>query len=615
MEHARSIRARWLVALTASSGATFFLWFLGITPWPAVLTTLLSLLLVLGQFMSWPAAAGAAVITLLFVATVALRTTPALGLSLDVSAGVLLLFLSAVAILVLIRTRGVKLPERGQLIGGFAAVGGLVTFIVVMLGRAAGSDDYEWMMHNDAVWNSVTARFVIADGGLDASQHPNSAPLTALLMAAAASVGRGELDASSLLGHDVARFAAFMLFMCAASCVLAGLIGFVSTRGASLRARWLAAILVGVLPSTWFIFGVASELGFFNATVVVVLLCASWLLWLDRSHLLLPNGLLVLAAVCLLATWAPLAIIPLGLAASNAIDTIREAIRKGAGWLRAGAVLLIFTPLGLYGLFVTLPDLGRDGAALAVDGAFIAFTPLHLAIIAIITLVTMRLVSVRKRDTRALIGTAIVLSGGFAALAYLVFQRRDAASLWGYYPAKFAWFLATLLLILLAAEIASAMVIVHGSRVRSGIAAVCALAVPIALMAMIPPQHGWRSAVTPLAITMKIGAAGESDVARELLQIAVDGEPALVVNYGDEPTDLFLNGWLLQIEAETAQDPIRDFSYFYIPGNETQACEALIVWEREVRVVTSDAGLESRLGKDCGDASFRVELRPNPDAG
>lgn len=615
MQRGGVTRRRWLVLLLSGVAVTLGLWFFGITPWLAVLVALLCLFLLLGQWMSWSGAIAGAIVALLFVGAVVLRATPALGWPLDVSAGLLLLCISVGAIVALSLVTSVRFPRRPQLLGGVGAVACLIAVTTGTLLGARGSDDYEWMMHNDAVWNVVTTRFVIDGGGLDSEQHPNSSPLTAILMAAVASVGRGEVSATALLAHDIARFAAFLLFLCAASCVLAGLIGYRGARTAGPRIRWAATLLVGVLPSTWFVFGVASGFGFFNATVVVVLLCAVWLLWIERNdRFVLPAIMLGLAAVCLLATWAPLAVIPLGLAAVKVLGAIRTGARGRAGWMRTLAPLLVFFPVAVYALFVTIPDLGRDGAALAVEGAFISFLPIHLALILVVALLVLLLMSERAGDAHALIGAMIVASSGLVALGYLVLQRRDAPSLWGYYPAKFAWFLATILLFVLAAEIASAIALFRGSRARTLLAGVLTVVVPIALMALIPPVQGWRTAVTPLAIAAKIGPGQASDAARHLFAVAENGVPTMVLNYGDASTDQFINSWLLQLEAESSQELIRNFSYFLVPGDEEQACEALLAWDRDVRVVTSDPALEARLADECSATRIRVEVRTNPDA-
>jgi len=598
-----------LVAACIASYAT------GVTPWLGPLAALSVLTVVIAQRTSWSFAVAAAIIVSLATSAVILRITPALGWSLVAAVSVVLSLLSAPGVVLLLSSRPVRLPRRGQLLAAVVIVAFLLTAVSVVVWRATPTADFGWAMHNDAVWNAVTTRFVITDGGLDGAAHPNSSPLTAMLMAAAAASGRADVAATGLFEHDIVRFVTFWLLAAGVSSVLAGVVGYRATRGTTTGRRWAAAVIAGLLPSTWFVFGVATDYGFFNGTVAVLLLCAVWIVWLDgEEHPLAGVLVLGLAAVCLLATWAPLALIPLALAAALAIRSLQGVRALAAGDRRRRLLLLAcaLLPAPLYALLVTLPDLGRDGGALAAGGAFIAFAPLHAVMIAAITLAVVLIVALVRRDDHTLVGSVLVVGAGAVALAYLLYQRRATETLWGYYPAKFAWFVCVLLLVLLTAEICRAAADGRARGIRAILGFVLAVVVPGSLMATNPPPHGWRTVLTPVAIALDIGADASSDAIRSLFDIAETGVPTIALNHRDPATDRFANGWLLQLESDDSREPIRNFSYFLEPGDEVEACEAIRTWGREVRVVTSDPDLEERLRATCEGADFVIDARVVP---
>jgi hypothetical protein len=49
-------------------------------------------------------------------------------------------------------------------------------------------------------------------------------------------------------------------------------------------ARVLAAAIVAAIPFTWFVLGFAAQFGFYNATLTLLLLLASWLAWLETRQ-------------------------------------------------------------------------------------------------------------------------------------------------------------------------------------------------------------------------------------------------------------------------------------------------------------------------------------------
>jgi hypothetical protein len=80
----------------------------------------------------------------------------------------------------------------------------------------------------------------------------------------------------------------------------------------------------------------------------------------------------------------------------------------------------------------------------------------------------------------------------------------------------------------------------------------------------------------------------------------------MAVRLVDPGTDRFMNGWLLQLQSDSALEPIRHFSYLLDPDDDAQVCAAIVAWEGPVNVQTADPQLEQRLTKLCPDADFAV---------
>lgn len=606
-------RLVWASAAGLLLGIGVFLFATGASPWVAPVAVVLCLALALGQYVSWTLAFVGAIVVELVVVAVLVRVAPLLGIGLVPVCSVALVLLGGTGLALFAARAAPRVIGARRLAVVLAVLAGAVAFVAVVVSRAAEGSDFEWAMHNDAVWNLVTTRLMIADGGLDAAQRPNASPLTPGLLAIVAAVGRDAVAPGDLLAHDVTRFVTFWLFAALASGVLAALVGARAAVGASRPARWSAAAIAGVIPLTWFVFGFAADFGFYNATVAVLLLVASWLAWLEnRGKPFHSAAILSLAAVCLLATWAPLAIVPLALAVVALTPRLLVVLRGPRRWRGLGLLVGALAPVPLYALLVTLPDLRREGAALAVDGGLMTFLPVQAVIIVAVCVAVVTVDATWRRRSLTLVGVVVVCLSGGVAEAYLVLQRLGTANLWGYYPAKFAWLLVSLLLVVLTAAVLGGLVQLRGRPVGAiGVGAV-AILVSWSLMFQVPPPRGLATAVTPLEIAAQRGGAAPGIGAATLFALAQPGQRTLVLSYGDEAVDGFVNAWLLQLESTTAEDPVRLFSYILRPGDEQQACEAVRAWNGHVRVVTSDESLPERFAEECVDADVTVDVLPAP---
>ncbi|KQZ82080.1 hypothetical protein ASD56_14415 [Microbacterium sp. Root166] len=606
----RRARVAWIAGAGGALALGIVLFATGISPWLAPAAVLLCLTLAIGQRTSWPFAFAAGVIVQLALVALILRFTPSWNLSLTGGSALMFALLGLGGLLAFGFVREPRLLGARTLRVGLPVLAVPVLLMSLVAFLTLSSGNLEWAMRNDAVWNLVMTRTMVEDGGLDAISHPNAAPLTPGLLAIAIAVGRHAVEGGDLLAHDVSRVATFWLAATLAAALLAALIGARSVHGGTRTARIVAAALASLVPVSWYTFGFAAQYGFYNATLALVLLLASWLAWLEaRVSPVAAAAVLSLASVALLATWAPLALIPFALALFALISRMSILVRsKSRGWAWIVLVLAAL-PVPLYGLVVTLPDLRRDGAALAVDGGFIGLQASHVMVVVAVAVGVAVLNAIQRNQVHPMNGLLITCGAGALAGGYLLAQRLGLDSLWGYYPAKFAWILMSLVLVILTASLAGEMAGLRGRPwAATGVAAV-ALVVPLSLMMLLPSPHGRLAPLlTPVAIASNTGVAGGEPAARRLFDLAEPGRPTLALSYLGPAGDSFLNSWLLQLEATSGADPIRVFAYTLDPQNEEQACEAVHAWDRPVRVVTSDPAVAERFTELCADADVTVDV-------
>lgn len=582
---------------------------LGVTPWAAPLVVIACLSLAIAQRTSWSFALAASLIVPLVGILLLLRITPLLGWGLASPTSLLLLVLGLISVAYLWRAQSLRVTARRDRFLAVSIVA--VPFVgAIALLTLSASGDLEWAMHNDAVWNLVTTRLVMSEQGLT-SAHPNASPMTAGVLAAAASVGRDLIPAGDLLQHDVTAVAGVWLFANGLSSVLAALITVRAMRGCHVRVQIAGALVVAMIPWLWFTFGFASQYGFYNQSLSLLVLLASWLAWAEvPRRRLVGAGVLSLAAVALLATWAPLAAIPAALAiaavAPIAVSAWRRPLAKG----RLIGVVIAIAPFAIYGFAVTLPDLRRDGAALAVDGAIQPIQPLHVVLIVLTTLVVVARGVLDRATSGSRRGVLIIVTVFALVSAYLIYQRRGSSEWWGYYPAKFGWLVATLLVVLLAAGLLSELAALRLRQWGTVAGFTLAIALPAALMAQVPPATvRLASLFMPITIASQTGVAAGQPAARRLFTLATPGIPTMVMFYLDKDGDTFINSWLLQLESTDASEPIRLYSYILDPRNEQQACEAVHAWGVPVRVVTSDRAFADRFPESCEGSLVDIDLR------
>lgn len=611
-QHTRS--RRWgtpVAALTLTLG--LLLCIVGGSPALLVLAVLVLGSRVLARKYSWVLSATASIVLLLVGHTLLSRTVPLIGWDYGASGVVALALAGTLLIVVLARTPAAELarPTRAQWLTATAALALPSLSALTLFGALlVGQPSYAWAMRNDMIWNTVAARFVLADGGLAASGHPNPSPLMNALVASWLAPGREA--AQELLRHDVARQAELWMLLTLLAAALAGLVVARAVPPTRPALRVGAGLVGSAIPLSWYAAGSMLEFGFLNAMLAVALLLAVWLIWQELpARPVFASALLLLSTTLLLAAWAPLAALPLGLAAAGVLPRLRAflALRGRVAWAWWAAAL----QLPVYLLLVTLPDLARDGGALASDGAVPGITVTSVLTAAALLLALSVLAAIGLGRRHDLGGVVVVLAMGAIGVGYLLVQRLGIVAPWGYYPVKLSWLLCILFTVLLAASILGWLGHAEARGVLGlALVVVCLVVVGLGLRA-VPLPAGLSSALPLVKIAANEARGVDAARSDTLFRLADDGSKTIVSRLGTPAEDAFVNGWLLQLQADSSDDAIRDYSYSLDPADPAMVCAAAKTWGGAVTIRTADPGLDIELALACAGADADTELSVQVD--
>lgn len=657
----------WVYGLTLGLLFGLVVWLIGFSPWPLVIATLIAGALALAQFSNLRVGITGALLIALGGYAVLVRFFPHTTLALDVTGELALALAGAVAIFGLGRASRRRLagelrfvvPSRAMAITAAVLLGVALLIAMAWLPwRTAVGEGPVWAMHNDATVQMIKARPIVNNGGVNTAIQRNSSPLTSALIAMSMVVGRSRLSPEVILQNDVTRAAQLWVLLIFATCILAALICWRATRGsANMPLRIVAAALVGVVPLTWYYAGFAISAGFYNSTLTLLILLAAWHIWLESDTIspVLAIGLLSIATVAMLATWAPVAVIPAALAGVKLCTALWRAGRqlpnlRPAGWL---PLVLAALPIPLYALLVSLRDLGAEteaGDALAADGHIHQLPQTHVLWVLLLTALLVALTAVARPhpnyrysdatsreplatrrqplatrreplETRRqpLWGLVAIYLATALMMAFLFYQRwLGGRFLWGYYPIKAIWAVTSLLIVIgitTAIGFLSTRPIPQSAAVLGTLLSV---AVAGMLLWQMPPAN-WRYVFTPFDIIRGAGSAAFPWRANTIFDANVAGEASMLVRYDERwdfvDTDRFANLWLLQLLSTDGDDPIRMFAYLLDPHDEHEVCQAITTWNRHVTVWSSDPGLAQRLAAICPGADFAVKLDQPPTWG
>lgn len=457
-----------------------------------------------------------------------------------------------------------------------------------------------WAMNGDMVWNTAQSLFVHQDGGVVPSVHPNPAPLTNTLFALA--YGQA---ADPSLGTVFVAHATVLLVLAVLAAVLSGL--YVALRASGLNPLVRVGLTFGVswIPYTGALFGAVTEFGHANVLTSYLVLWLAWIVYAERTipRVMRVSLLLILTTVTV-ATWAPLAVVPIALALVGFVDMLRERAQaselharvKPWQWL---VLVLGAVQLSVYGLLVTLPDLNREGAALGQDGSGLAFTPqaatttfVALGISAFVTWWLARR-SQNCGDVETVSrGALSVLVLSMPALAYLLLQRQGMTYLWGYYPAKFVSILALVSVGVMIASIAAVTPRRFGVFRQLIPVAVCVVLFALPTLGPFGWAPGMRSLAPGVHLAIQPTDAKKLEPLRALVEIYDErpGQASLLLDH-DLWGELMVNGYLIQLSTERSTDPVRAYAYVGDHLNAAQLCDLLVVWgDRDVKVYLGDVG-------------------------
>ncbi len=611
-------RARWWLAgaLLVVSGAGVVCATAGWTIWVLAIAAALAVASAIAPFAGWMLGFAGGIIVPLGIEVFVVRLPHRLGLTLE-AADVLVLVAIGVAGAVVVVLAGdrVRVPGRPAWWGAAAAavVPLIMGVVFAVLPALRNGTALSWAMRNDAVWNLVSARYVVTDRGFIPSLHPNSSPLTAMLLATGLAPGRDATPAGHLLSHDIVAMATFLALSTVFTALVAGIVVADAVPAAHPVYRALGAVVGSALVCGWFVAGFSFQFGFYNVLPTVAVLLASWLCWRRaRSAPVAAVALLLVAATVLLALWAFLAAVPLALAV---VAGVREILVRARSYGPVAWILLGLAALQLlaYALLFSLPDLRRDQGALAQGGSMAPVTPALLFILLGLTLAVTAAASAvpfppaagedrapgaGARDLAGVVTAGVAL---VAVYLYLGTQVQPNAYGWGYYPAKLVWLGAIVLLQIFlgsALGLLARLPLAPWPRVA---AAAGAVVTAVALAAgVMPPSPTIGSLVPAVDLLGGTGVASGDAVLPTLF--ALD-DPAqkktMLVDYFDWRADGFANLWLLGASATTTGDPIRSFSYYLNTQDLHAVCQALGVWRGDVTIRTRSSTLGSQLAAAC----------------
>lgn len=597
----------WCVVVGSS-----FLGIFAVTPWPLVVFCLGAVAVIIRRRTSTSLGTAASILIHLAAVAVLIQILPLTRLPLEATVSVCLIVEASVLACVIGRTS--RLPNRAVLSrlarNALFFIVPVVASGVMAVSSLVGRSGTAWAMGNDSAFNVMSARILFADGGVNSRLHFDGSPEPHTLLTIVAGTGRWNVGSWQLFEHDVSAYAQLWFLLIITTSVLSALVAAqVMPSG---TPRWfavLAANAVALLPLTLFVSGYAIRFGFFNATLSLVILLCAWLV--SRSDSVSPTirlSLLGFASLALLATWGPLVVLPIALGVNPLWQLICEVRHEGATGRKKlflpGAVIVVNI---LYVALITVADLISAQSALANDGGIFWMSPYLAAALVGLTLFLLAVTARLEKSWYGLLdGVAATLGGGVATL-FLVYQRKDQANLWGYYPIKFSWLLVTLFSVLSVALIFNLISRLTRRVVVVAVVGVAGLAVVVGAVAISPAIRERALDALPLLSLAGIPSTHPGDdAARFMFHNKEDGVNTIVVNALTPEEDAFINLWLVQMEPTLNSLDVRVFAYGLDGNNTAQVCQAISTMAPPVRIVTKEPGLRQRLDDDCPNADVEI---------
>lgn len=555
------------------------------------------------------AALGYAAIGFLGIELLVLLVNPLLGLALPWLE--LSVWAVVVAATVVIRVRdarggtGMPRPTGRSIALGVAAASGatLVVATTALAQVVPGALRIAWAMNSDAVNVVAFARELLAAGGIDPSASGSPTPLPFAMLASAAAPGRDGVADAALAGHDIAALAALWVLLLALGCLLAGAIAARSVAAARTPIAVGATAVASLLGTSWYVLGVQFQFGFLNIAFAIAVLLAAWLVYLDAEERpALALAALILAAAVLLSVWSPLVIVVIPLGVVVAVRRRRTIL--ASGWRGLAPIAASLALAIVYVVGISVPQYLAISSFLAADGGFPAIGP--SVIIASIGVggLSAALAARFRGQRHALIGVLAAILGLAVGLGFLLAQRGDAEVTWGYYPAKFAWAVSILLLVIAIGAVATML---DGVRRRADAIAIGFGLVLLSGLVWAPTEPQGPISQVPLVEILKGDAFGLTNAQSDAVLPLTGRENGRHV-FWQTPYDAWANRWLLQLDVdEFNTNPVK--AYAYVPAlTATDVCDVVELFGTGVTVHTSNPDAASALDGTCPGADLTVEM-------
>lgn len=505
------------------------------------------------------------------------------------------------------------LPRESAMIWCGAAVGGVVWAAAVAAASVIpGGARYAWVMLGDSANNVLFGREAIYRNGLAIGPEENPVPLPSAVLALGMAPGRSAVEPQDLLRHDIAAFALTWGTLIALSCVAVGVLAAIVTRlsGASSTLSALVAAAASLLPLSWFVTGYPIEFGFYNTHLAILIMAAAMIAFLDAERRpAIAFAAQAVAATLMLAVWSPLVLMP-GLLAL--VILVRAPRRLVAVRGRDAAVLILAViQLVVYGLAIVLPGfLALSGFLLAPGGVF-GFPRPMLFGFALLTIVT-ALVAFWRRVSLAWAGSGAMALASIIGLGVLLFVTRNQENLWSYYPLKFSWLAAVVLLALLCGLLPALVVRITAGRSPTlrFVGLVAAASAIAGFLVVAPTFNAGYPAKNPAWRLVSGSALGDGDQVAERIFTLSDPDQSAFFWRTNDPFEDSINFWVLQMWSDSLSGnfDLRYVAYGnYDKTDPLELCRVVDLMGGGTIVYTADAAL-LRQGADdaCPGSGIRL---------
>lgn len=466
-----------------------------------------------------------------------------------------------------------------------------------------GSSAHDWALSGDSANNVLFSKDIVTANGLRLVSE-NPVPLPHLLVAL------GMPSGSVPTVADVTAYVWVWHLSIAATAGLAALMGFRMARAGSLSSPyvWLSALVPASLVVSWAVTGYASAFGFINVHVALAIVFASVALMVGRINAAVAVAAQVGAAILLVLTWSPLAVVPAAAAVAPALALLRRSATRRDRLFAAVAVL------GGAVFLLARYRSSAQGLSDAVASQAGVVAPSQRSVIALVAVVFLGVV-VCWRPSRAI---STVVGTITAAVALALAATTLLVGAWTYYPMKMAWFAVAIVAIVVAAA-APTVVATRANRVAwltpgAVVVATGLLVVGVPVWAQMQGRAEWIR--DPAASIVFPGGGG--DAVFDALNDMHATETSLLWSSGvtvEREADFWAaslrSGVFHPVDEADARFGLRALAYAQMHPDDTYVCEFARRWDGPLVVRTSSVERSAQLVASCDAPNLTVTHEAN----